>query len=137
MNASVCLYQQDQLLEQTMNISQLIGKTLKSVRIIGHDEALLFETEEGEQYEMSHQQDVYERVYLESIIGELEDLVGSPILLAEEASNEVDPNTVDMICDEYCKWTFYKLATRKGYVDLRWFGTSNGYYSVDVDFKKV
>lgn len=118
------------------NFNELIGKTLVEVTQVGDDE-LHFRTAGGERYKMYHAQDCCESVYIESIVGELSDLIGSPVLKAEEATSATDPEGASVQSrDDSFTWTFYKLATIKGYVDIRWFGSSNGYYSESVSFAR-
>jgi len=121
-----------------MNVDVLKGKTL--VDVVANDAEIVFRTDAGEMYRMYHAQDCCESVYIESIVGDLNDLVDSEILRAEETQDLFDVlKNIDKKYDdgESHTWTFYKFATRKGYVDIRWHGTSNGYYSESVDFEKV
>jgi hypothetical protein len=74
---------------------------------------------------------------VESVVGDVQDLIGEPILVAEEVTSHDNPEDADVSeYQESFTWTFYKLATRKGYVDIRWYGESNGYYSERVSFEK-
>ena len=111
---------------------QMLGKTFVQVTGAVGNFDLLFETANGERFMFSHEQDCCERVDINDIVGDLQDLVGEPLLLAEEVQGETP---VDFNEREYesVTWTFYKFATRKGYVDVRWLGESNGYYSEGVD----
>lgn len=97
---------------------------------------------DGYLYSMLHQQDCCESVSIDDIDGDLDDLIGSPILKCEVVSNYGDDKSLSEDLYNISKnaesstWTFYKFATMKGYVTIRWFGESNGYYSEGVDFIK-
>lgn len=109
---------------------EMEGKVFTRVYDNGDD--LVFENE-TERYIFYHSQDCCESVYIESITGDLSDLVGVPLLLSEEVSNDEGPLSD---YEESYTWTFYKFGTIKGYVDVRWYGSSNGYYSESVSLRK-
>ena len=117
---------------------QLQGKMLAIIKQI-EDEELFFETVEGETYKLCHHQDCCESVTIDDICGELEDLIGDPILVAEEVIHDLkNPIGVQKKeGQESFTWTFYKLETKKGGVTIRWYGDSNGFYSEKVDFYRV
>lgn len=118
--------------------NELIGKTIISIVGKVGDDEMIFNTSDGKQYKLFHYQDCCESVTIEDIIGDIGDLIGNSILLAEEVSNNENP--VGYVSDGYqdsFTWTFYKLATIKGSVTIRWYGESNGYYSESVDFCEV
>ena len=119
-------------------IEELLGKTFLRVLVSDSEEMIQFITTDGFVYEMYHDQDCCESVSIDDINGDLDDLVGSPILMADESSS-CDTNLDGTPLENYdgsCTWTFYRFATIKGYVDIRWYGTSNGYYSESVSIYK-
>ena len=118
-----------------VNISILKEKTISKIE--NDSEKILFICDNGEKYLMYHDQDCCESVTVEDINGDLEDLIGSPILHAEEIVSNENPEGVHYEGQDSFTWTFYKLATVKGYVTIRWYGESNGYYSESVNFKML
>jgi hypothetical protein len=74
------------------------------------------------------------------IVGDIKDLIGHPLLIAEEVTNEQDVNPEGVKVpgwQDSFTWTFYKLATVKGYVTISWYGESNGYYNESVSFRNM
>jgi len=119
-------------------IKDMIGKTFTNIEVSKEQDTILFTCDEGI-YTMYHEQECCELVEIESIVGDLQDLVGTPMLGAEEVVSQETPE--DLMIGEPKEfnrydgdtWTFYKFKTIKGYVDIRWVGFSNGYYSESVD----
>lgn len=116
--------------DNNTEVSVLIGKTITEIKN-NYNSELIFSLSSGEQYMMHHEPDCCEYVEIEDINGNLDDLIGTPIIMAEEVTHEGDNG------DDSFTWTFYKFATIKGYVTIRWYGESNGYYSERVDFVKI
>ena len=112
-------------------VQQMVGKTMTSVEQIGSD-GLKFVADDGTSFLFDHYQNCCESVDIEDIVGDLSDLVGSPIVLAEEVSSDTEAPKSEYT--ESYTWTFYRFATAKGTVTVRWYGESNGYYSESVDF---
>ncbi len=113
-----------------VNVEEMLGQTFS--RVVSDGDTVTFENDEV-RYVLYHQEDCCESVIVEDIIGDIEDLEKLPLLIAREDTNaegEELPN------EESYTWTFYNFATFKGYVTIRFLGTSNGYYSEDVYCRK-
>lgn len=120
-----------------LKISELKGKTLTEIKVDDDKEAMYFRCDNGDVYAMYHDQDCCEYVSIEDICGELSDLIGNPIIIAEERTSDENPKDIKKEYQSSFTWTFYELATVKGSVTIRWYGESNGYYSESVEFYKL
>jgi hypothetical protein len=118
---------------------EMLGKVYQDVSIHryyddGHDEGfdvMIFHTSDLEGVVFCpYDEDSY-LVEIIDICGDLRDLINSPILEAEVISDA--PGKGFAKHGESYEWTFYKYATIKGSVTVRWYGESNGYYATDVD----
>lgn len=114
-----------------LSIDTLVGKTFIDVKNI-NDESILLRVSDTEAYLLYHSQDCCESVYVEEIHGDLNDLIGTPIIVAEERTEgNGDGDYGDVV-----EWTFYTFRTIKGDVTIRFYGSSNGYYSTSVYLRR-
>ena len=120
-----------------VEFSILKGTIITSIEGGKDSDELIFHLMDGRKFKMFHEQSCCENVAIEDICGEFEWLLDSPILIAEERTNEENPLNPDY--KEYgdFMWTFYEIATLKGAVTIRWYGSSNGYYSIAVSFVEL
>lgn len=125
----------NRIVDPVKNFEDMRGRILSRVEQIGNDELRFYLTEDH-YVRLYHQQDCCESVTIEDIVGDLDDLVGTPLLVVEERVSRNEDGTEEQYCDSYT-WTYYSFRTIKGSVDIRWYGSSNGYYSESVDVEIV
>ena len=127
-----CVMKTNRRYESYIEFSELVGKTFVKInRDDDNDDGIEFVTDKGVTYVQYHEQDCCEHVYVEDINGNLDELLNSPIVKAEETSNSGQNGY------ESYTWTFYHIVAANGAtVTIRWNGESNGYYSESVNMRK-
>lgn len=118
-------------------LAAMQGRFVRNVEQMngGDGDEIRFTMTNGITITFYHRQDCCESVNIDDVNGDWEDLIGQILIVAEErdSSNEAQQNEYD----ESFTWTFYTFRSLKGSVDVKWYGTSNGYYSESVDVKVV
>ena len=120
-------------------IKEMVGNTI--IDYVLSDDEITFYMANNTKIRFYHSQDCCENVHIESIDGDLDDLVDKPLNIAEFVSSCLEYDDGNEILEGYeispkddsTTWTFYKFATINGYVTIRFVGYSNGYYSESVD----
>lgn len=98
-------------------------------------EEVVIKTKEGGKLTLRYEQDCCASCSICQVDGDPLDLLGLPLIMAEEDGNVPEHDMKTEKGDEYgygdesFTWTFVKFASVAGYVTLRWYGSSNGYYS--------
>jgi hypothetical protein len=128
---------------EVTTLDGMVGATMTSIEGAVGDEQMTFVGADGRRFVFWYEHDCCASCVVEDICGDLTDLVGSPIVQAEEVTSyEPEPGTQpwetnkDMWTPESFTWTFYRFATANGSVTVRWLGESNGYYSESVSFRE-
>ena len=106
-----------------ITIDDMKGQTFTKVYVTDDKSELVFENDEFI-FMFYHESDCCEDVQVEDVVGDLNDLVGKPLDIVEVVHHDSEFNPPD-------------VEPVKGWVDVRWLGESNGYYSESVHFKGV
>ena len=105
-----------------VNFNELEGKVI--IDVIKKDDSITFKTNK-QTYVLKHMQECCEDVIIDDICGDLKDLINETIIKAEKVTNE-NINEEEERC---FTWTFFHISTLKTNITIKFYGTSNGYYS--------
>ncbi len=102
-----------------------LGKTI--VEIDEGGDYYIMHFSDGTAVKSYYSQDCCESVQIDHVDGDKANLIGSPILEAEECEDS-DPVPDRNHQPESHTWTHHRFRTEKGEVTFVWLGESNGYY---------
>lgn len=119
------------------NFFELKGQTLLAIELYGPDECEI--TTDKNKYRLIHHQDCCESVSLEKQIGEISNLIGEKITLAEEEYVNDDPDWYEKpeYREDSFTWSNYYLEAGGHRLELYFLGESNGYYCETMEFEKL
>lgn len=121
-------------------IQEIVGKVLIKIEgLVVNSEKVVLYFNDNTQMEFEHKQDCCEEVYLLDYICDPTLIKPTVVLSAEErTSNNIScPVTCLGKRDDSNTWTFYTINTTTGEIFMRWYGSSNGYYSEEVHYKLI
>lgn len=114
-------------------IDVLVGQTLSKIEVAKHNEEIFFFIDNQQVFHSYHMQDCCEHVRLVNIIGNIDNILKSPIIWAHQETFEgPEPEYPDS-----WTWTAQTITTKNGSVRFEWLGESNGYYSEKVYFGRL
>lgn len=108
-----------------------------NVRVVGveggqpGDEEFIIHFENNKSLKFYHSQSCCEQVEIDDVNGDVNDLVGNLFFGCSVKTSHDNPKTK---YDTSHTWTFYTFKYPSGYIDMKWYGCSNGYYSESVDY---
>ena len=113
-----------------MTMENIVGKI--PTKVEQEEDEIRMYFSDGTVAKWLHYQECCEDVVVDDVNGDWADLIGNPLLVADERVNLDD---FDEESYESNTWTFYTFRGIGGSVDVKWHGSSNGYYSESVHFE--
>jgi hypothetical protein len=113
----------------------MVGRTMTAIDgLEAESESATFRADDGSSFRFHYVPDCCACCRIVDVVGDVDDLLYEPLLVAEEVSSEgaARPEHVDSYT-----WTFYRFATVRGTVTVRWLGESSGYYSESVTYSQT
>jgi CRISPR/Cas system-associated protein Csm6 len=107
-----------------------IYKRIKDIKLEENSDIVIFVFDDDTKMTQYHEQDCCESVLVGQVDSDPQRFIGAEMYTLQEKTEIGELEYGDTYT-----YTFYTAVTSKGYLDWRWTGTSNGYYSESVQCK--